>query len=50
MSGYDGVGTTAKNSSYGVFIGNYTGAQNIGNFNIAIGHAASSYNTTGGRQ
>jgi hypothetical protein len=47
-SGYDGVGTTAKNSSYGVFIGNYTGAQTIANFNIAIGHAASSYNTTGG--
>lgn len=47
-AGFDGVGTTAKNSSYGVFIGNYTGAQTIANFNIAIGHSASSYNTTGG--
>lgn len=47
-AGYDGVGTVAKNSSYGVFIGNYTGTQTISNFNIALGYAASQFNATGG--
>jgi trimeric autotransporter adhesin len=46
-AGYDGAGSTAKNSSYGIFIGSFTGAQTAADFNIAIGHAASSYNITG---
>jgi trimeric autotransporter adhesin len=46
-AGYDGVGTTPKNSSYGIFIGSFTGAQTTSNFNIAIGHAAASYNISG---
>lgn len=46
-SGYDGVGTTAKNSNYSTFIGNYTGQNATANYNTFIGYAAGQYSTTG---
>jgi trimeric autotransporter adhesin len=47
-SGYDGIGTTPKNSNYNVLIGNYTGINNVGDFNVTMGYAAAQFNTTGG--
>ena len=46
-AGYDGVGTTPRNPSYSVFIGNSSGALTSGVFNTFIGYAAGAHNTQG---
>jgi trimeric autotransporter adhesin len=46
-AGYDGVGTVAKNSSYSVFIGNNSGAQTTGAFNIFLGYSSGAHNGAG---
>jgi trimeric autotransporter adhesin len=46
-AGYDGIGTTPRNPSYSVFIGNAAGSKTSGVFNTFIGYATGAHNITG---
>jgi trimeric autotransporter adhesin len=46
-AGYDGIGTTPRNPSYSVFIGNSAGSKTSGVFNIFLGYASGAHNITG---